>query len=63
MGYQLIPLIVRAAPIVGRKLVKDGPKVIKKVYDKLTEYNTTPNKIIRAELEGGRKIKEERKKK
>jgi len=63
MALGFIPLIVRAAPFVGRKLIKDGPKLIKKGYNKLTQYNTMPNKIVRAELEVGKKIKEERKKK
>jgi len=63
MAYGLIPLISRTAPFVGRKLIKDGPKLIKKAYDKLTQYNTTPHGIIRIELEAGRQIKEKRKKK
>ena len=63
MGLQVIPIIVRAAPVVTRKLIKETPKMYKKLSEGLGHKENIGGRIVKAEVEYGKKIKEEKRKK
>jgi len=61
MAYQVIPIVARVAPVVARKLIKESPKIYKKLSEGLGPKGNTGGKIVKAEVEYGRKIKEKKK--
>ena len=63
MGLQAIPIIVRAAPVVARKLIKETPKMYKKLSEGLGHKENMGGRIVKAEVEYGKKIKEKKRKK
>jgi len=58
MPYQVIPILLRAAPTVTRKLIKESPKIYKKISEGLG--HNLGGKIVKSEVEVGRKIKEKK---
>ena len=61
MAYQLIPIITRTAPVVARKLIKESPKIYKKLSEGLGHKENIGGRIVKAEVEYGKKIKEKKK--
>jgi hypothetical protein len=51
MAYQVIPIVARVAPVVARKLIKESPKIYKKLSSGFGSKQDIPGRIVRAEIE------------